>query len=352
MELRKHGREGKIRVTLQEENLLEYTDVWVFTEIKDHVEVHECALEILSKAREIADKLGQNLVAIVLALEAEQYLETIKDYGVDKIIYISHPSLKHYHERIFTSLVHKLVREHKPSILLFPSTEAGNALASRVAYRCRTGLVSDILNLELNDEFGKNLILTDKPAYAGNIHVKIITPRTRPQMCTITAGTFKKKKLKKPQIEIIEKPYHFDEKNIKIQIIGSPTRKDKPTATLSDAKFVIGGGQGLAKKENFDTLFELAKFTNGRVGGTRRPIINGWMPEHLQIGISGETINSDLYLALGISGAIQHVVGITESKTIVAVNKDPNCPLFKAADYCIVADANEIIQGLLKYYKV
>jgi len=333
-------------------DITEYKDVWVFTEIKDHVELHECALEILSKAREIADQIGQKLVAIVLALDAEQYLNTIEEYGVDKIIFLSHNDLKHYHERIFTSLVYDLIEQHKPSIFLFPSTEAGNALAARLAYRCRTGLVSDVLNLELSDDYVNNLLISDKPAYLGNVLVKIICPTTRPQMCTITMGTFQKKKLKNKNVEIEKVDYNYDINKLKIEILGAPTRKDKPSSTLSDAKFVIGGGHGLNSKANFDKLYDLAKYTNGQVGGTRRPIMNGWMPEHLQIGISGETIFSDLYLSLGISGAIQHVVGITDSKTIVAINKDPNAPIFKVADYCIIGDAKEILKGLLDYYRV
>lgn len=333
-------------------DITEYKDVWVFTEIKDHVELHECALEILSKAREIADQIGQKLVAIVLALDAEQYLNTIEEYGVDKIIFLSHNDLKHYHERIFTSLVYDLIEQHKPSIFLFPSTEAGNALAARLAYRCRTGLVSDVLNLELSDDYVNNLLISDKPAYLGNVLVKIICPTTRPQMCTITMGTFQKKKLKNKNVEIEKVDYNYDINKLKIEILGAPTRKDKPSSTLSDAKIVIGGGHGLNSKANFDKLYDLAKYTNGQVGGTRRPIMNGWMPEHLQIGISGETIFSDLYLSLGISGAIQHVVGITDSKTIVAINKDPNAPIFKVADYCIIGDAKEILEGLLDYYRV
>lgn len=340
------------RGSLKMNNISEYEDVWVFTEIKDHVEVHECALEILSKAREIADQIGQKLVAIVLALDAEQYLPTIEEYGVDKIIYLSHNDLKHYHERVFTSLVYELIEQHKPSIFLFPSTEAGNALAARLAYRCRTGLVSDVLNLELSDDYGNNLLISDKPAYLGNVLVKIICPTTRPQMCTITMGTFQKKKLKKENVEIEKVDYIYNTDKIKIEILGAPTRKDKPTSTLSDAKFVLGGGHGLNSKANFDKLYDLAKYTNGQVGGTRRPIMNGWMPEHLQIGISGETIFSDLYLSFGISGAIQHVVGIADSKTIVAINKDPNAPIFKVADYCIIGDAKEILDGLLYYYRV
>ncbi len=330
----------------------EYKDVWVFTEIKDHVVVHDCALEILGKGRELADKLGQRLVAVMLALDAEQYLPAIEEYGVDKIIYWSHVELKHYHEQIFTDLVFELIEKEKPSIFLFPSTEAGKALSARLAYRCRTGLVNDVLNLELSDEYGNNLLLTDKPAYGGNIHVKIICPNTRPQMCTVTAGTFKKKKLKKSKVEKIKLEYTYDKSKIKIKVIGAPTRKDKPTATLSDAKFVIGGGHGLISKENFKKLFDLAKFTNGQVGGTRRPIIDGWMPEHLQIGISNASISANLYLAFGISGAIQHLVGISQSKTIIAINKDPNAPIFKVADYCVVADANEILEGLVKYFEV
>ena len=332
--------------------LSEYKNVWVFTEIKDHVEVHECALQILGKAREIADKLEQNLVAIILALDAEQYLSVIEKYGVDKIIYLSHPDLKHYHERIFTDLTYDLVQKYKPSIFLFPSTEAGNALAARLAYRCSTGLVSDVLDLELSDEFGENLLIGDKPAYLGNVVAQIICPNTRPQMCTVTLGTFQKKQLKKDKIEIEKVEYNYDKSKLRIKIIGAPTRKDKPTSTLSDAKFVIGGGHGLISKENFNKLFELAKLTDGQVGGTRRPILNGWMPEHLQIGISGETLFSDLYLAFGISGAIQHIVGINDSKTIIAINKDPNAPIFKVADYCVIGDAKEILEGLLNYYRV
>ncbi len=327
-----------------------YKDVWVFTEIKDHVQVHDCALEILGKAREIADKLGQRLIGILLALDAEQYIPTIEEHGVDKTIYISHGDLKHYQERIFTDLIFDLIKKYKPSIFLFPSTEAGNALAARLAYRCRTGLVSDILNLELKKE-ENNLLISDKPAYLGNIIVKITCPETRPQMCTVTMGTFKKNRLKKRDIEREKVQYDFDLNKLRIKIIGNPTRKDKPSATLSDAKFVIGGGHGLKSKENFDKIFKLAKNINGQVGGTRRPIMDGWMPEHLQIGISGVTIFPDLYLSFGISGAIQHIVGITKSKTIVAINKDPNAPIFKTADYCIIDDAPKILEGLLKYYR-
>ena len=333
-------------------DLEEYKDVWVLTEIKDHVVVHDCALQILGKAREIADNLDQKLVAIVLALDAEQYLPTIEEYSVDKIIYWSHVDLKHYHEKIFTSLIYDLIQKEKPSIFLFPSTEAGNALAARLAYRCRTGLVSDVLDLEMSNEYGNNLLISDKPAYLGNVVVKIICPNTRPQMCTITPGTFQKKKFKKDQVEEIKLGYDFDKSDIKIKIIGQPTRKDKPSSTLSDAKFVIGGGNGLINKENFQKLNELAKFTRGQVGGTRRPILNGWLPEHLQIGISGESILSDLYVAFGISGAIQHTVGIKDSKTVIAINKDPNANIFKVADYCIIADANEILDGLLYYYNI
>ncbi len=327
-----------------------YKDVWVFIEIKDHVQVHDCALEILGKAREIADKLGQRLVGILLALDAEQYIPTIEEHGVDKTIYISHSDLKHYQERIFTDLIFDLIKKYKPSIFLFPSTEAGNALAARLAYRCRTGLVSDILNLELKKE-ENNLLISDKPAYLGNIIVKIICPETRPQMCTVTMGTFQKNRLKKLDLEREKVQYNFDPIKLRIKIIGNPTRKDKPSATLSDAKFVIGGGHGLMSKENFDKIFILAKNINGQVGGTRRPIMDGWMPEHLQIGISGETIFPDLYLSFGISGAIQHIVGITKSKTIVAINKDPNAPIFKTADYCIIDDAPKILEGLLNYYR-
>ena len=349
MELKEFGLE---RGGKKLSNLSDYKDVWVFTEIKDHVEVHECALQILGKAREIADKLGQRLVAVVLALNAEQYLPVIEEHGVDKIIYLSHNDLKHYHERIFTDLVFDLIDKHKPSVFLFPSTEAGNALAARLAYRCRTGLVSDVLNLELSDEFGNNLLIGDKPAYLGNVVAQIICPSTRPQMCTVTMGTFQKNPMKKENVEIENVEYKYNTSEIKIKIIGSPTRKDKPSATLSDAKFVIGGGHGLVSKENFDNLYDLAQLTHGQVGGTRRPILNGWMPEHLQIGISGETIFSDIYLAFGISGAIQHIVGIADSKTIIAINKDPNASIFKVADYCIIGDANEILEGLLNYYKV
>ncbi len=327
--------------------LNDYKDAWVFIEIKDHVQVNDCSLEILGKAREIADKSGQRLVGILLALDAEQYIPTIEEHGVDKIIYISHSDLKHYHERIYTDLIFDLIKKHKPLILLFPSTEASNALAARLAYRCRTGLVNDVLNLELKKE-ENNLLISDKPAYLGNIIVKITCPETKPQMCTVTMGIFQKNRLKKPGIEREKIQYNFDLKRVRIKIIGNPTRKDKPSATLSDAKFVIGGGHGLMLKENFNKIFKLAKNINGQVGGTRRPIMDGWMPEHLQIGISGVTIFPDLYLSFGISGAIQHIVGITKSKTIVAINKDPNAPIFKTADYCIIDDAPKILEELLK----
>lgn len=330
-------------------DLLDYKGVWVFAEIKDHEEVDQCALELLTKGRELAGELGEELVALVLALDAEQYLDEIKKYGPDKIIYYSHLELKHYDDQIFPDLIEELINEYKPSVFLFPGTEAGYDLSARLAYRCRTGLVNDAVDVEIqNGGPGKSLLVTNKPWSGGNVISKVICASARPQMASVSLGRFEKKPLRNNKsVEVIKKEYEFDRNKLKVKIVGNPIRQDKPKTPLTDARTILGVGYGLGTEKNFQIVKKIGEMIEAEIGGTRRCCFLGWIPEHCQIGVSGVNVAPKLYIAWGISGAIQHTVGLEKAEIIIAINRDKNASIFRTSDYYVIANVEDILPRIL-----
>lgn len=325
-------------------------DVWVFTEIQDHERVLDGALELLTKGREIADTLGGKLYAVVLALGAEQYLPVIERYGPDVILYCSDNHLKHYDSQIFPDLYTGFIEKYRPSIILFPSTEAGADLAPRLAQRFATGLTSHCTGLSItySDEYERFLLVMKRPAYSGNAIATVVCPRTLPQMATVQQGVFDKKEINGKKTETVRIPFEYDMSSLRIESLEAPVRWDKPKVPLEQASVVVAGGRGMGSKRNFDRLFEIAEILGGEVGATRVPVFNNWCGEERMIGQTGKTIRPRLYLGFGISGQIQHTASIVDSEIIVSINTSETAPIIEISDCVIPEDANTFLTRLIE----
>lgn len=336
----------------------DYKNVWVFTEIQDHERVLDGSLELLSKGRELANKLGEKLFSVVFGLNVKQYLPTIESFGPDVIIYNKETTdpqtLKHYNSEIFPDLWEKLINQYKPAIILFPATEAGGDLAPRLAQRFNTGLTAhcsdlDIIEKKEYKEFGSKILLMKRPAFSGNMTASIICPKTRPQMATVQQGVFKKVPLEsKKDIEKIEVECQHELMKLKVINVEFPTRYQKECIPIEKSPVVIVGGRGMGSKKNFDRLFELAKLIGAEVGATRVPVFNKWCEQDRLIGQTGKIIKPELYMSFGVSGQIQHTSSIIESKRIMTVNTDPMANINELSDYIITEDANLFLDKLIR----
>ncbi|MHA1729714.1 MAG: electron transfer flavoprotein subunit alpha/FixB family protein [Promethearchaeota archaeon] len=334
----------------------EYRDIWVFTEIKDHMKVLDSSLELLTKGRELADKLGEKLYAVVFGFNVKQYLSLIAEYGPDIIIHNEETedpqTLKHYNGEIFPDMWEELIEQHKPSIILFPASEAGENLASKLAQRLSTGLTAHCNNLDIinSDKYGDGLLLMKRPGFSGNLTASILCPNSRPQMATVQQGIFNKKKCdeKKAQKFIKIKCKH-GLSNLKVKNIEKPTRWIKPSIPIEKSPVIIAGGRGLGTKENFQKLTKVANLlSSAEVGATRVPVLNDWCDEKRMIGQTGKTVKPDLYISFGISGQIQHTSAIMDSKRIISINSDPYAKIMEISDYIITEDVNIFLPKLIK----
>lgn len=331
----------------------EHRDIWVFAEIQDHERVLEGALELITRGRELADALGERLCALIFALNAEEYLSVIERHGPDIIMYASDPALKHYDDRIIPDLFAGLITEHRPSIVLFPSTEAGSDLAPRLAARFGTGLTAHCTGLSIADhpEYGKNLLLMERPAYGGNAIAAVMCPHARPQMATVRQGVFEKRERPDVKTEIVKLSFSAPAFDGRIESLQAPLRRDRPSVPLEQARVIVAGGRGLGSKKNFDRLYELASLLGGETGATRVPVFNRWCGEERMIGQTGRTVRPRLYLGFGVSGQIQHTASIVESEIIVSINTDPESPLAEMSDYVVTGDAAALLEALIARLK-
>ncbi len=332
----------------------QHRGIFVFTEIQDHERVLEGALELLTRARALADRLDEKLYAVVLALDAEDYLDEIDEYGPDVILYGSHRDLKHYDSEIFPDIFEELISTYRPSILLVPSTEAGNDLAPRMSNRFHTGLTAHCTELDIidSDTYGPGLLLMKRPAFSGNMMASILCPEKRPQIATVQPGVMKRQKVTKGnKAERIVIPFESPARELKIVQIKDPLRWDRCSVSLEEADIIAAGGRGLLTKENFDLLFELASILGGEVGATRVPVFNDWCEEGRMIGQTGRTVRPRLYIGFGISGQIQHTTSIVDSEIIVSVSIDESAPLNELSDYVINEDAGRFLKMLIEKLK-
>src|SRR6056297_761116 len=331
--------------------------IFVFVEIKDHEKVLDASLEILTKAIELGEKKNFQVYGIVFGQNADQYLDRIKKYGPDAILFSTSndKTLKHYNEEIFTDIWEKLIEQYKPSICLFPATEAGSDLAPRIAQRFETGLTAHCSEIDLVDmeEYGKNILLMKRPAFSGNMIASIICPKTRPQMATIQQGVFKKipKSEKQKPCEVKQINCKHSLSKLKILNVCEPSRWNRKSVPLEKASIIIAGGNGLNSKEEFKKLDEVANLLQGEVGTTRIPVFKGWCGEERMIGQTGKNISPDLYMGIGISGQIHHTSSITDAKRIISINTDKDANLNKMADYLILEDATKFLPVLIRKLK-
>ncbi|RXI43429.1 electron transfer flavoprotein subunit alpha, partial [Clostridium tetani] len=300
-------------------NIADYKGVWVFAEQRDG-ELQKVSLELLGKGREIADKLGVELTALLLGNKIDSIAEELVAYGADKVIYAQNPLLSHYTTDGYTKVICDLVAEEKPEIILVGATYIGRDLGPRVAARLRTGLTADCTALDVEE--GTNNLLMTRPAFGGNLMATIVCGEHRPQMSTVRPGVFEKLKkdvAKKGEIKKIEAKLEMSDIRTKVEDVVKIT---KNVMDIGEAEFLVAGGRGIGSKENFKMLEELAELLGGNVAGSRAAIDNGWIDKDYQVGQTGKTVRPMVYIAVGISGAIQHLAGMQDSDYIIAINKD------------------------------
>lgn len=328
--------------------------VCVYVENSDETVV-DVSLELVGKGRELADQLNSKLVALIIGHGVSNYAPELIEYGADTVCVAEHPHLAYYLTLPYSRISVELIQKFQPSIFLIGATHIGRDLAPRIASHMRTGLTADCTDLQIgNYKFGKKywkqILLQIRPAFGGNIIATIVTPEKRPQMATVRDGVFKRPNLDSARKgEIIQLKPKMAEEDVILKIIERVKFEKK--VNVKSARIIVAGGMGVGSKDNFEIVHELASVLGGEVGSTRAAIDAGFIGREHQIGQTGFTVRPKLYIALGISGAIQHRAGMQDSERIIAVNTDPNAPIFSVAHYGIVGDLNETVPKMIKAYK-
>jgi len=325
-----------------------YKGVWVYAEQR-HNEIAPVVYELLGEGKKLAEKLKVSLSAVLLGDKVSHHAQELIYHGADKVYLVENEILKNFLDEPYSETSARLIEEEKPEIVLFGATNLGRSFASRVAAKINTGLTADCTGLDVDPET-RNLLQT-RPAFGGNIMATILTPKHRPQMATVRHKVFPKTKRDTTRKgEIIKKNVNLNNSVMRtkfLDFIKDLTSK----VNLAEADIIVSGGRGLGKPEGFKLLEELAQLLGGAVGASRAAVDAGWIPYSHQVGQTGRTVAPKLYIACGISGAIQHLVGMSGAKCIVAINKDPEAPLMKIADFALLSDFYEIIPALIKELK-
>ena len=321
-------------------NLSDYKDVYVFAEQRDG-KLQNVALELLGKARELADANQEKVVAMLLGKDIKPLAQTLIEHGADKVLVVDHDLLKDYLTEPYTEAITQIITEQKPSIMLIGATTIGRDLGPRVSARNRTGLTADATKLEISDDEAHEFRMT-RPAFGGNLMATILCKNNRPQMSTMQkmAADASRKG------EVVDYKVTFDEKKIARVKLVKTVKEEKSITDISQAKVLVSGGRGVGTKDGFSKLEALANELGGEVSSSRAMVDAGVMDASRQVGQTGKTVRPALYMACGISGAIQHLAGMEESELIIAINKDKFAPIFQVADLGIVGDLHKIIPML------
>ncbi len=326
----------------------EYKGILVITEMNNG-EIHGVTYELLNKARELAEKKNILVMCAIAGDNVENKTEELIKRGADKVIYIQDERLKHYIATTYANIFTDVVNHYKPEIVLAASTTMGRSLLPRMAVKLHTGLTADCTELEIDEKDGK--LLQTRPAVGGSIMATIVCPNHRPQMATVRHKVFKEAERDESRNGEVEKFEMKDQYIDLLTVFKNFVHDDSQTVNLADADIIVSGGRGMKGPENFNIIEELANVLGGAVGASRPVIDEGWLPYSHQVGQTGKTVSPKLYIAIGISGAIQHLAGMKSSDVIIAINKDPNAPIFQVADYGIVGDLFEIVPKLTKKLK-
>ncbi len=329
----------------QDINLADYNGVWVIAE-QNEGKIHPVTIELAGEGRKLADALGKKLAVVVPGWEAEEEVKKLLHYNVDTVYYIKHPLLKDFSTDGYTISIAELIKEKKPEVVLIGATSIGRDIAPKLAGKVGTGLTADCTKLDVDEADHK--LLQTRPAFGGNLMATIVCPKNRPQMSTVRPGVMQKAVYsEKVSGQIEEFTPNLNEADIRTALI-EKVKSDKKKVNLIDAKIIVSGGRGLKSADGFKVISALAEKLGAEVGSSRAAVDSGWIEHIHQVGQTGTTVRPDLYIACGISGAIQHLAGMSESKYIVAINKDPNAPIFKICDYGIVGDLYEVIPAMIE----
>mgnify|MGYP001127967257 FL=1 len=330
-------------------NIEEYKGVYVFAQQVDN-EISGIALELLGKGKELAAKLETEVTAVLIGYNVKNLADKLAEYGADKVILVDDPELETYRTEPYAHALASVIEKYKPEIVLVGATAIGRDLGPTVSARVQTGLTADCTVLEIGDfplvaipgqEQKHNQLLMTRPAFGGNTIATIACPDNRPQMATVRPGVMQKIAPIAGAKAVIEEYNPGFTPNNKYVTIKEVVKAVSDTVDIMDAKILVSGGRGVGSAENFKILEDLAEVLGGTVSCSRAVVDNGWKPKDLQVGQTGKTVRPQIYFAIGISGAIQHVAGMEESDLIVAINKDETAPIFDVADYGFGRDLNK-----------
>jgi electron transfer flavoprotein alpha subunit len=338
----------KTQVTCAAPDIKDYQGIWVFIEQKNG-KIQSVAYELLGKAQELSRKLGCSVSAVCIGNNLDDQLDELFWHGADNIYLVQAAELANFQDEPYTNILVELIKKHKPEIVLCGATAIGRSLISRVAIRVKAGLTADCTGLDIEPE--KKILLQTRPAFGGNIMATIISQNYRPQMATV------RHKVMQPMPPDKRRKGKVIRENFDASLYASRAKlldiveEIESLVNLAEADIIVSGGRGMGGPENFKILEELAHVLGAAVGASRAAVDAGWMPYSHQVGQTGRTVAPKIYFACGISGQIQHLVGMQSAKIIVAINKDPDAPIFKVATYGIVADLFQIIPALTKRFK-
>ena len=340
-------------------NIEEYKGVYVFAQQVDN-EISGIALELLGKGKELAAKLETEVTAVLIGYNVKNLADKLAEYGADKVILVDDPELETYRTEPYAHALASVIEKYKPEIVLVGATAIGRDLGPTVSARVKTGLTADCTVLEIGDfplvaipgqEQKHNQLLMTRPAFGGNTIATIACPDNRPQMATVRPGVMQKIAPIAGAKAVIEEYNPGFTPNNKYVTIKEVVKAVSDTVDIMDAKILVSGGRGVGSPENFKILDDLAEAIGGTVSCSRAVVDAGWKPKDLQVGQTGKTVRPNVYFAIGISGAIQHLAGMEESDIIVAINKDESAPIFDVADYGVVGDLNKIVPMLTEKIK-
>ena len=341
--------------------LEEYKGVFIYAQQVDN-ELSSIAFELIGKAKELAADLGTDVTAVLLGSNVKGLADELGEYGADKVIVVDNPELETYRTEPYAQALAAVINEYKPEIMLVGATAIGRDLGPTVSARVATGLTADCTKLEIGDfpinavpgkedEQKHNQLLMTRPAFGGNTIATIACPNHRPQMATVRPGVMQAiEKIEGAKANVIEFNPGFTPDNKYVEILDI-VKSVVDTVDIMDAKILVSGGRGVGSPENFKILEDLAEALGGEVSCSRAVVDSGWKPRDIQVGQTGKTVRPQVYFAIGISGAIQHVAGMEESDIIIAINKDESAPIFDVADYGIVGDLNKIVPKLTEAIK-
>lgn len=325
-------------------------DLWVFIETNADGSARNIGLELLGPGRKLAEKQGGALVGLVIGHHIDAAVKAAGQYGADKVIALDGPEFEHYTTDAYADAVYAMVEKYAPTTLMIGATPNGRDMGPRVSCRLKTGLTADCTSLDIDEESGN--VAWTRPAFGGNLMATILCPNTRPQIGTVRPGVFKKGTCDEARTaEVVYEDFHVAESDIRVKVLEVLKDMDSEGVDLENAEIIVSGGRGVGGPEGFEPVRALAKELGATVGASRAAVDSGWISHAHQVGQTGKTVGPKLYIACGISGAIQHLAGMSGSDCIVAINKDPDAPILSVADYAIVGDLFEVLPVLTEAIK-